>query len=104
MGALANAALLARDEVFRDRVLAAVAFHARAVLSESPDTPNHIFRAQYARSVLMSPMDYLDSFAWTIAADMLIASLGGDAAAIPEDKLLDRVGVAWDALITPLTD
>lgn len=104
MGALANAALLSRDGVFRDRVLAAVIFHARAVLSESPDTPNHIFRAQYARSVLLSPMDYMDSFSWTIAADLQIASLGDSAAAIPEDKLLARVGVAWDALITPLAD
>lgn len=103
MGAIANAAILARDTDFRDRVLAAVCFYARQVMAEPQSTDNYIFRTTYARSVLGNPLAYIDSFAWTIAADPTIAILGSTANAVGEDVLMGRVAVAWNALITPPT-
>lgn len=98
---LSNAAIRARDEVFRDEVLAAVCFHARGVIAEPAGTENHLFRVNFARGILNSPENYSQSLAWTMAADLQIAAVPPEEK-IPEDLLLARVELAWNALITPL--
>lgn len=114
MGALANAAVLAKDSVFRDRALAALIYQARRVMTEPESTPNHTFRLSFARSVVRSPEMYLPTAGWVMACDPTIATLAQVAtvvnaatgvgtnagAAVVEQVLLDSMLAAWDYLAT----
>lgn len=99
---LTIAATLARDETFRDKVLVAVITQARITLvSTGPD--DDLVRAGYARSVLQNPLNYQESFAWAMAADeAIVAQAVKKIDDITDAMLMQRVSVAWEALIRPL--
>lgn len=95
MGAVANAATLARDQAFRDRALAALVYQARHVIGDPQSTAQG---KAFASSVVRNPLSYSETAAWAMAADPAIASIGSSAASIPEGTLLDQVLAAWPYL------
>lgn len=98
MGALANAASLAREQVFRDRALAALVYQARNVIANPPSNEAKAL----AVSLIRNPESYENTAAWSLATDPTIASLGSTAANVPEATLLDRALVAWPYLASSL--
>lgn len=95
MGALGNAAVLARDPVFGDRVLAALVYQARVVVAD--DTRPRAERA-LAAAVVRAPASFAETVAWALAADPQIAATGSSGATVPEQLILDRVLAAWPYL------
>lgn len=104
MGALANAAALARNNTFRDQALAATVYNARLVIQEvnigEPVPPSSYTRFNFARQVLLGPAGYIDSVAWTLACDPAIATVAtaGNPALVSESLLLNTVENTWDYL------
>lgn len=100
MGALANAAALARDQEFRARALAAAIYQARSVIVDPASIGT--VRERFATQLLLGPAGFMDSVAWALAADPAVATLGSTAAAVPEQTMLDQTLAAWDYLAAAL--
>lgn len=100
-GLLTAAAQLPENPAFRTKVLVAVLFHARKTLLDERD--GNLLRLAFARQVLQSPTNYLESFAWTMAADDQIAAQAlRRVEDITDEMIFTRVGVTWDFLVRPL--
>lgn len=94
MGAVANAATLARDAMFRDRVLAALVYQARVVVA---DEQRPRAERALAAAVVRAPLSFAETAAWVLAADPQVAA-NATASTVGEQLLLDRVMVAWPYL------
>lgn len=97
MGAVANAANLATDPLFRNMAMAGLVYTARTVLLESVDTVNHDRRVWFANRAIRSPLTYADTIAWVSAVDPQI-STSTSVATVNENTLLNRIAAAWDYL------
>lgn len=97
MGLLSNAATLAQDPVFRDRVTAAAVGQARATVM-APQAGIHA--VNLARAIVQNPTNYVQAFAWAVATDPAIAALGVDQSAITDDAILASMKVTWAAMAT----
>ncbi len=102
-GLLSAAATLPNDPAFRAKVMVAVLFQARRTLAEEGGSGGNLLRLAYARQVLQDPPSYIESFAWTMAADdKLAAQALKKAEDITDALIFQRVTLAWDYLVQPL--
>jgi hypothetical protein len=95
MALLSNAAALANDPDFRNRVTAAAVGRARSGIS-NPDAGIHAIN--FARAIVQNPTIYVHAFAWAIATDPAIASLGATGAAVPDEAILASMQPVWAAM------
>lgn len=101
-GLLTAAAKLPDDPSFRAKVMVAVLFQARRTLAEESNGGN-LLRLAFARQVLQAPTSYIESFAWTMAADEQVAAQALQAPdRLTDNIIFDRVTVAWSLLVQPL--
>lgn len=94
MGRLQNGATLMASQQFRDWLLVAAATTARAVVLESPDTPDHEMRMRLAREVIVSPQIVLDRLVTAIPTDPDVSAqppVFNDAAEVVVQTKVDQI-------------
>lgn len=94
MGALANAAVVARDQTFRDQVVAGLVYRARQILA-SPSGVSE-FGVAYAKMVAAHPETEAESAYWVVATDNDIATAG--LAGLTEQMVIQAITTAWPYL------
>lgn len=75
MATYAQLATLRNTSAFRDRVELAVVFYARFIIGESPATPLHNTRANWAKSAFQNPSAVAGGLLNAVALDATIASV-----------------------------
>ena len=95
MGALANAAILVKDNTFLDWCMASAAYRARQVILEDPSVPEHAARLALATSVVNDPAAYRTRFTVYLATDPEVAAKGSTSAAVGEQMVLDKIDAIW---------
>lgn len=98
MGALANAATLLQDPIFRAWMTAAGAYQARQVISEDPATANHAVRLKLANDAVVTPGIVTDRLVTIIGTDPTIAAMGNSTATLDETTVLNKVAAAWTTI------
>lgn len=98
MGALANAAALRVEPVFKDWVETACAYVARLVLMEATTTTDHAFRVRLAREVAVTPSMISPIVMTAVATDPEVATKGSTAAVIGEQMVIDKVQAVWTTI------
>jgi hypothetical protein len=98
MGALANAAILFKDETFRDWCMAAAGYQARQVILENPATENHQLRLDLAITVANDPLAFRIRFTSYLSMDPEVALKGSTAALVGEQTVLEKVASIWDTV------
>src|SRR5688572_24843457 len=96
--------LLAQQQVFISRCATMMLDVADGVLAEPQDTPGHLQRLQYARSVIANPeamargaSSYLAQSTNVVAAGITMED-EGPRANIDDPGLLSQITAAWDIL------
>lgn len=97
MGALANAALVARDQTFRDQVVAGLVYRARQVLNPGPTDPAPSeFSVAYAKMVAAQAENEAERAYWVVATDSDVAAAG--LTGLTEAMVIQAITRAWPYL------
>lgn len=90
---------LTQDKKFSKRAQQAAVVVAFEVLSEDPETPDHITRAAYAQSVLSEPTAHEIRMAAALVTDpATFEANSGRVTDEADDVLLDRLREVWSIL------
>lgn len=103
-GTLATNKTLREDGVFLDRLAAACAVTAVAIIAEAANTANHAERYAWARKALNDPRGYGAEFTvWAVVSTAAISAKSDNESTISDQEIKDAVAAVLTNLVAPIT-